>query len=102
MLRTSLLLQKLERGKITPKLLVIELWFLHSALPLMAFYQCLEFHLIPFCTFRYAPAKLFTAKIKKGRYSVKTGDRVIVLAFCNSPYGPLSVYQVSLNDFQYF
>ena len=50
---------------------------------------------------RYAPDKLFTAKIKKGSNSVNTGDRVMVLAFCNSPHGPLSVYQVSLNYLQY-
>ena len=42
--------------------------------------------------------KLFIAKIKKkGSNSVNIGDRVMVLAFCNSPHGPLSVYQVSLN-----
>ena len=51
MLWTSLLLQKLER-EITLKLLVTELQFLHSALPLMAVYQCIKFHLIPFYTFR--------------------------------------------------
>ena len=44
---------------------------------------------------RYVPDKLFIAKIKKGSNSVNTGDRVMVLAFCNSLYGPLSVYQVS-------
>ena len=46
---------------------------------------------------RYAPDKLFIAKIKKGSNSVNTGDRVMVVAFCYSPHGPLSVYQVSLN-----
>ena len=51
---------------------------------------------------RYALDKLFTAKTKKGNNSINTGDRVMVLAFCNSPYGPLSVYQVSLNYLQYF
>ena len=44
---------------------------------------------------RYAPDKLFIAKIKKGSKSVNTGDRVMVLAICNSPRSPLSVYQVS-------
>ena len=44
---------------------------------------------------RYAPDKVFIAKIKKGRNSINTGDRVMVLAFCNSLHGPLSVYQVS-------
>ena len=30
--------------------------------------------------------------------SVNTGDRVIVLAFCNFSYCPLSVYQVPFNS----
>ena len=51
---------------------------------------------------RYVPDKLFIAKIKKGINSVNTGDRAMVHAFCNSPHGPLSVYQVSLNHLQYF
>ena len=46
--------------------------------------------------------KLFIAKIQKGSNSVNTGDRVMVLALCNSPQGPLSVYQVSLNYLEYF
>ena len=41
---------------------------------------------------RYALDKLFIAKIKKESNSINTGDRVMVLAFCNSPHGPLSVY----------
>ena len=44
---------------------------------------------------RYAPDKLYFAKIKKKNNSVNTGDRVMVLAFLNSAHGPLSVYQVS-------
>ena len=51
MLQTSLSLQKLGR-KITLYLLVTELLFLHSAFPLMALYQYIMFHLIPFYTFR--------------------------------------------------
>ena len=51
---------------------------------------------------RYAPDKLFIAKMKKGSNSVYTIDRVMVLASCNSPHGPLSVYQVSSNYLQYF
>ena len=123
---------------------MIELRFLHSALPLMVVHQCIKFHLIPFYTyckvslefenilnirqnflsigpvwdrffwafgcFQSVPisefwsgternsifsSKLFTAKIKKGSNSVNTGDRVMVLALCNSPHGPLSLYQVS-------
>ena len=55
-------------------------------------------------TFRnYAPDKLFIAKNNKESInSVDTGDRVSILAFCSSPHGPLSVYQVSLNYLQYF
>ena len=51
---------------------------------------------------RYAQDKLFTAKIQKGSNSVNTGDKFMVLAFCNSSHGPLSVYQFSLNYLQYF
>ena len=46
---------------------------------------------------RYAPDKLFIAKIKKGSNSINTGDMVSVLAFCSSSDGPMSMYQVSLN-----
>ena len=42
-------------------------------------------------------------KLQRGSNSVRTGDRVTVLAFCNnSPHGPLSVYQVSLNYLEDF
>ena len=51
---------------------------------------------------RYALDTRLTTKIEKGSNSVNTGDRVTVLAFCNSPHGPLFVYQVSLNYLQYF
>ena len=44
--------------------------------------------------------KLFIAKMKKESNFVNTVDRVMVLAFCYSPHGPLSVYQVSLNYLQ--
>ena len=47
----------------------------------------------------------FIAKIKNGSNSVNTGDKITVvieLRFCNSPYDPLSGYQVSLNNLQYF
>ena len=102
MLRTNLLFQKLER-EITLKLLVIELQFLHSALPLMAVYQCIKFHLISFYTFRdMLRTSFLLQKIKKGSNSLNTGDRVMVFVFCNSPHSPLSVYLVSLNYLQYF
>ena len=48
---------------------------------------------------RYAPDKLNIGKIRKGSNSVNTGDRVMVLAFCD---GPLSVYHVPFNYLQYF
>ena len=41
---------------------------------------------------RYAPDKLFIAKIKKGNNSINPNDSAMVLAFCNSLYGPLSVH----------
>ena len=50
---------------------------------------------------RYAPDKLFIAKIK-GSNSVNTGDRVMILAFSNFLHVPLSVYQVSFIYLQYF
>ena len=40
----------------------------------------------------YAPDKLSVAKIKKGSNSVNTGDRVMVLAFCNCLHSPLSSF----------
>ena len=50
---------------------------------------------------RYAPDKLFVAKIKKGSNSVNTIDRIRILALCTSADGPLSVYQVSFNSLVY-
>ena len=47
---------------------------------------------------RYAPDKLFIAKIENGSSSIKTGDTVMLLAFCTSSDGPLSVDQVSFNS----
>ena len=94
-----MLLQKLER-EITLKL-IDRVTVLAIALPLMAIYQCIKFQLIPFYTFRDMPRTSFLLQKIKGSNSVNTGDRVMVLAFCNSPHGPLSVYQVSLNYLQY-
>ena len=37
-----------------------------------------------------------------GSNSVNTGDMVMFFSFCNSPHGPLSVYQVSINYLKYF
>ena len=50
---------------------------------------------------RYAPNKLFIAKMKKGSNPVNTVDMVMVLALCYSD-GPLSMYQVSFNSLAYF
>ena len=59
--------------------------------------------LIPFYTFRdMLQTSFLLQKIKKGSNSINTGDRVMDLAFCNFPHGPLSVYQVSLNYLQNF
>ena len=43
---------------------------------------------------RYAPDKLFIAKIKTKSNSINTGDRVAVLAFCTFTDSPLSIYQI--------
>ena len=55
---------------------------------------CISTHLIPF----YTTDKLLLQKLRR-EVTVKTGDRVMVLAVCNSPNGPLSLYQVSFNYF---
>ena len=60
----------------------------HLSMHQVSFYSLLYFQ-------RYAPDKLFIAKIKKGSNFVNTGDRVMILAFYNSPHNPLSLYQVS-------
>ena len=75
-----------------------ELWFLHSAL---AICQCTKFHLIPFYTLRdMLRTSLLLQKLRSN--TINSGDRVMVLAFCDSPYSPLSVYQVSFIYLQYF
>ena len=51
---------------------------------------------------RYAPNKLLIVKVKMESNSVNTGDKVMVLAFCNFLHSPLSLYKVSLNYLQYF
>ena len=66
----------------------------------MAFYQVLFYSLVYFQ--RYASDKLFITKIKKGSNSVKTVNRVIIVAFCTSSDGLLSIYQVSFNSLVYF
>ena len=93
MLRTSLLLQKIRKGNnsvITcDRVTVLALCTFsdgHLSMYPVSFNSLAYFQ-------RYAPDKLFIAKIKKGSNSLNTSDRVMVLAFCNSPYGRLSVYR---------
>ena len=90
MLQTSLLLLKLER-EITLKLLVIELQFLHSALPLMAVYQCIKFHLIPFYTFRNMLRTSFL--LQKLRREVTPKILVIGLWFLHAAIPLMALYQ---------
>ena len=45
---------------------------------------------------------LIIAKIREGNNSVITCDKIIVLAFCTSSDGPLSMNQVSFNSLLYF
>ena len=59
----------------------------HLSMYQVSFYSLVYFQ-------RYAPNKFFIDKIKKGSNPVNTGDRVMVLAFCNFLHSPLSVYQV--------
>ena len=42
---------------------------------------------------RYAPDKLFIAKIKKGSNSVNTGDRVMILLFLQSAISLMALCQ---------
>ena len=77
---------------------MIELQFLHFALSpddLSSMYY-ISFNSLSSYQ-RNIPDKLFVAKIKNGNNSVNTGDRVMVLAFCDFSHGPQSVYQVSFN-----
>ena len=101
MLKTSLLLQKLEK-EITLKLLdrVTVLALCTFSDGRLLIYQVSFNSLLYFQ--KYAPDKLFIAKIKRESSSVNTGDRVMVLAFCNSLHSPLSVYQVLFIYLQYF
>ena len=85
MLRTSLLLQKLER-EITvitcDKVTILALCF--SSDDRLSLCQVSINSLLYFQ--RYLPDKLFNAKIKKkGSNFINTVDRVMVLLFCNSP-----------------
>ena len=67
---------------------------------ILSIYQVLFNSLLYFQ--RYALDKLNIVELRKGSSSVDIGDRVVVLAFCDSPHGPLSVYEVPFNYLQYF
>ena len=97
-----LLLQKNRRGDYCNNLCrVMVLTFCTSSDDiLLSMYRVLFISLLYFQ--RYAPDKLNIAKIRKGSNSMNTGDRVMVIAFCDSPHCPLSVYQVSFNSLLYF
>ena len=100
MLRTSLLLQKLGR-KITLELCVIELQFLYYALFLMAVYQCIKFHLIPFYTFR--DMLRTSILLQKLRREVTPLILVTGLWFLHSAIPLMALYHcISLNYPQYF
>ena len=94
MIRTRLLLQKIERGNnsvITCDRVTILAFYTFSDSRLSMY----QVSFISFLNFqRYALDKFLIAKIKKGSNSVNTGDRVMVLIFYNFAYGPLLVYQV--------
>ena len=102
MLQTCLLLQKLGR-EITVVITcdrVTVLALCTSSDGHLSTYQVSFNSLLYFQ--RYAPDKVLIAKIKKGSNSINTGVRIMLLVFCNSPHGPLSVYQFSFFFFQYF
>ena len=93
MLRTSFLLQKLQKGSysvnIVDRVTILALSsFAHGPL---STYQVLFESLVYLS--RYAPDKLFIAKIKTGSNFVNTVDRVMVLALCTSTDSPLSMYE---------
>ena len=92
MLQTNVLLQKIRR-EITVITCdrVIVLAFCTSSDDILSMYQVLINPLLYFQ--RNAPDKLNIAKYRKGSNSVNTGELVVVLAFCDSSHGLLSVYQ---------
>ena len=76
---------------------MIGLWFLHSAIPLIALYHCIKFHLFIFNTFRdILWTSLLVQKLKREITLLLV--IVTVLALCTSSDGHLSLYQVSFNS----
>ena len=101
MLQTNLLLQNLGRVIIVITCdRVMALALCTSSDDILSMIQALFNSLLYF--HRHALDQLNIAKIRKGSNSINTSDRVMVLAFCNSPHGPLSVYQVSFNSLVHF
>ena len=102
MLQTSLLLKKIRKGN--NSVTTCDRVTVHALCTSSG--GCLSMYQVSFNSLqyfqRYALDKHFIAKNKKGSNSVNTGDKIMIFAFCNSPFGPLSVYQVSLKYLQYF
>ena len=90
MLQTNLLLQKLGREITVKTCDRIMFLALCASGDILSMCQVLFNSLLYFQ--RYAPDKLNIAKNRKDSNSVNTGDRLMVLAFCDFPHGPLSVY----------
>ena len=102
MLRTSFLLQKLK--KLSNSVNTVDrdmiLAFCSSSDVPLSMYQ-VSYNSLVYLK-RYAPDKLFIAKIRKASNSVNTVDTVTILTFCISADGPPSIYQVSFNNLVYF
>ena len=92
MLRTSFLLQKIKKGSHSVNIIdrVMNLALCASADDPLSLFQVSFNSLVHFQ--RYAPHKLFIAKMKKGSNNVNTVGRVVILALCYSPHCPLSVF----------
>ena len=89
MLRTSFLLQKLRR-EVNIGDRAMDLAFCKSLHDPLSVYQVSFIYLQYF--YRYAPDKLTIVKLRKGKCSVITCDRVMILALCTSSDGRLSMY----------
>ena len=94
-------LQK-ERREITPYILVIRIWFLHSAITLMAVYQCIKFILFISAFSEICFRQAYYCKTKDGYNSVIACDRDTFLAFCTFSTRSLLMYQVSFHSLLYF
>ena len=93
MLRTSFILQTIKKGSHSVNIIdrVMILALCTSADDPLSLSQVSFNSLVHFQ--RYAPDKLFTAKMKKGSNYVNTVGRVVVLALCYS-------HQITFNTFR--